>query len=53
MDSGENVKKTKGRPIQNNAYLEGIIIKASKRILIGNEIFIEYSPCKESIHKNK
>ena len=35
LESVEHVKKRKGRTIRNNAYLEGINIIASKKILIG------------------
>ena len=47
-----NVKK-RGRPIANNAYLEGIYVKARTRILIGHEIFVDYEPCKNSIQWKK
>ena len=39
--TGQTQKK-KGRPRQNNAYIPGIYVKASQRILCGNEILVDY-----------
>ena len=35
--------RTKGRPLENNAYLEGIYLKARTRIVSGHEIFVDYT----------
>lgn len=50
--SGSNNKNNKiGRPVTNNAYFEGILVRASRTILIGQEIFLDYHSCQQSINK--
>ena len=43
--------KMRGGQVKNNAYFEGIYLKAGTSILIGNEIFADYAPHSESIKK--
>ena len=50
---GVIVKKRKGRPTENNSYLEGIYLKAKKRILIRHDIFVDSTPCQDSYGKKR
>lgn len=42
-EMGSNKKRKIGSPIKNNAEYEGVLVRATSKILIGREIFVAYN----------